>query len=73
MSRGVNDGFKVNTQSHLLPVLATSVKVIFYPCFITSYISDCSYSSFLYPNFVYSSEMGAGLFTSAFGISIVAF
>ncbi|TYI35525.1 hypothetical protein ES332_A03G082300v1 [Gossypium tomentosum] len=27
VSRGVNDGFKVNTQSHLLPVLATSVKV----------------------------------------------
>lgn len=26
--RGVNDGFKVNTQSHLVPVLATSVKVI---------------------------------------------
>ncbi|MBA0710294.1 hypothetical protein Golax_025279, partial [Gossypium laxum] len=26
-SRGVNDGFKVNTQNHLLPVLATSVKV----------------------------------------------
>ncbi|TYJ42271.1 hypothetical protein E1A91_A03G078000v1 [Gossypium mustelinum] len=27
LDRGVNDGFKVNTQSHLLPVLATSVKV----------------------------------------------
>ncbi|MBA0644170.1 hypothetical protein Goklo_028371, partial [Gossypium klotzschianum] len=27
VSRGVNDGFKVNAQSHLLPVLATSVKV----------------------------------------------
>ncbi|KAA3456889.1 putative aspartyl aminopeptidase [Gossypium australe] len=27
VSRGVNDGFKVNTQSHLLPVLATSVQV----------------------------------------------
>lgn len=26
LDRGVNDGFKVNTQSHLLPVLATSVK-----------------------------------------------
>lgn len=25
--RGVNDGFKVNTQNHLLPVLATSIKV----------------------------------------------
>ncbi|KAE8705203.1 aspartyl aminopeptidase [Hibiscus syriacus] len=25
-SRGVNDGFKVNTQSHLVPVLATSIK-----------------------------------------------
>lgn len=28
LDRGVNDGFKANTQSHLLPVLATSVKVI---------------------------------------------
>ena len=27
MNRGA-DGFKVNTQSHLLPVLATSIKVI---------------------------------------------
>nr|KJB19571.1 hypothetical protein B456_003G109700 [Gossypium raimondii] len=27
LDRGVNDGFKVNAQSHLLPVLATSVKV----------------------------------------------
>ncbi|CAL5372953.1 unnamed protein product [Camellia sinensis] len=26
LDRGVNDGFKVNTQSHLLPVLATSIK-----------------------------------------------
>lgn len=26
LDRGVNDGFKVNTQSHLAPVLATSVK-----------------------------------------------
>jgi len=26
--RGVNDGFKVNTQTHLLPILATSLKVI---------------------------------------------
>ncbi|KAF8365086.1 hypothetical protein HHK36_032910 [Tetracentron sinense] len=26
MNRGVNDGFKVNTQSHLVPVLGTSVK-----------------------------------------------
>lgn len=26
LDRGVNDGFKVNTQSHLLPILATSVK-----------------------------------------------
>ena len=28
MNRGANDGFKVNTQTHLLPVLATSIKVI---------------------------------------------
>lgn len=28
VNRGVNDGFKVNTQNHLLPVLATSIKVI---------------------------------------------
>ncbi|MBA0735524.1 hypothetical protein Gogos_019365 [Gossypium gossypioides] len=27
LDRGVNDGFKVNTQSHLLPVLATSVEL----------------------------------------------
>ncbi|KAJ7956081.1 Aspartyl aminopeptidase [Quillaja saponaria] len=27
LDRGVNDGFKVNTQNHLLPVLATSIKV----------------------------------------------
>lgn len=27
LDRGVSDGFKVNTQSHLVPVLATSVKV----------------------------------------------
>lgn len=26
LDRGVNDGFKVNTQNHLLPVLATSIK-----------------------------------------------
>ncbi|XP_075516935.1 putative aspartyl aminopeptidase [Primulina tabacum] len=26
LDRGVNDGFKVNTQSHLAPILATSVK-----------------------------------------------
>ncbi|XP_019198636.1 PREDICTED: probable aspartyl aminopeptidase [Ipomoea nil] len=26
LDRGVNDGFKVNTQSHLLPMLATSIK-----------------------------------------------
>ncbi|KAF5460021.1 hypothetical protein F2P56_019921 [Juglans regia] len=26
LDRGVNDGFKINTQSHLLPVLATSIK-----------------------------------------------
>ncbi|KAF6166896.1 hypothetical protein GIB67_020330 [Kingdonia uniflora] len=26
LDRGVNDGFKVNTQSHLVPVLATSIK-----------------------------------------------
>ncbi|GMI75723.1 M18 aspartyl aminopeptidase2 [Hibiscus trionum] len=26
LDRGINDGFKVNTQSHLLPVLATSIK-----------------------------------------------
>ncbi|KAK9995485.1 hypothetical protein SO802_020171 [Lithocarpus litseifolius] len=26
LERGVNDGFKVNTQTHLLPVLATSIK-----------------------------------------------
>ncbi|KAE8123944.1 hypothetical protein FH972_018859 [Carpinus fangiana] len=26
LDRGVNDGFEVNTQSHLLPVLATSIK-----------------------------------------------
>ncbi|CAH9054660.1 unnamed protein product [Cuscuta epithymum] len=26
LDRGVNDGFKVNTQSHLLPILATSIK-----------------------------------------------
>lgn len=26
LDRGVNDGFKVNTQTHLLPVLATSIK-----------------------------------------------
>ncbi|KAL2539613.1 Zn-dependent exopeptidase superfamily protein [Abeliophyllum distichum] len=28
LDRGVNDGFKVNTQSHLAPVLATSVKAL---------------------------------------------
>lgn len=28
LNRGVNDGFKPNTQSHLAPVLATSVKVV---------------------------------------------
>ena len=28
MNRGVNDGFEINTQSQLLPVLATSIKVI---------------------------------------------
>ncbi|KAG2676123.1 hypothetical protein I3760_12G037000 [Carya illinoinensis] len=26
LDRGINDGFKINTQSHLLPVLATSIK-----------------------------------------------
>ncbi|GMY15075.1 probable aspartyl aminopeptidase [Fagus crenata] len=26
LDRGVNDGFKVNTQTHLLPILATSIK-----------------------------------------------
>ncbi|XWS60293.1 hypothetical protein CRYUN_Cryun07bG0023900 [Craigia yunnanensis] len=26
LDRGINDGFKVNTQSHLLPILATSIK-----------------------------------------------
>lgn len=28
MNRSVDDGFKVNTQHHLVPVLATSIKVI---------------------------------------------
>jgi hypothetical protein len=28
VNRGVNDGFKVNTQTHLLPILATSIKVV---------------------------------------------
>ncbi|XP_057480506.1 probable aspartyl aminopeptidase isoform X2 [Actinidia eriantha] len=28
LDRDVNDGFKVNTQSHLLPVLATSIKAL---------------------------------------------
>lgn len=38
LSRNVNtDGFKVNTQSHLLPVLATSIKVIL--CLTSSH--DC--------------------------------
>lgn len=38
VNRGVNDGFKVNTQSHLLPVLATSIKVI-----LESYTFSCSF------------------------------
>lgn len=38
MSRGLNDGFKVNTQSHLLPVLATSIKVILDPSIIPHFV-----------------------------------
>ena len=32
MYRGVNDGFKVNAHSHLVPILATEIKVILESC-----------------------------------------
>lgn len=39
--RGVNDGFKVNTQTHLLPVLATSIKVMVH-CICLMLVYFCS-------------------------------
>lgn len=39
--REVNDGFKVNKQAHLAPVLATSVKVIRYDLRYVDFVSVC--------------------------------